>query len=70
MDLERFVAGKLMKRNGQLLRVDWNAVRKTVNESREYVIKKSGFRLPRSDLPAYPDSALTGTAMYTVPVSQ
>jgi cytosine/adenosine deaminase-related metal-dependent hydrolase len=41
-----FVAGKMMKRNGQLLHVDWNAVKKAVNESREFVMKKSGFRLP------------------------
>lgn len=41
-----FVAGKMMKRNGQLLHVDWNAVKKAVNESREYVIRKSGFKLP------------------------
>jgi hypothetical protein len=40
-----FVAGKPMKRNEQLLHVDGNAVKKTVNESRHYVIKKSGFRL-------------------------
>jgi 5-methylthioadenosine/S-adenosylhomocysteine deaminase len=41
-----FVAGKPMKRSGQLLHVDWNAVKKTVKESREHVFKKSGFRLP------------------------
>jgi 5-methylthioadenosine/S-adenosylhomocysteine deaminase len=41
-----FVAGRAMKRNGQLLHVDWNAVKKAVNESREHVLKKSGFRLP------------------------
>ena len=41
-----FVAGKPMKRNGQLLHVDWNAVKKAVTEAREHVIKKSGFRLP------------------------
>jgi cytosine/adenosine deaminase-related metal-dependent hydrolase len=42
-----FVAGKPMKRNGQLLHVDWNAMKKVVNESHEYVIKKSGFKLPK-----------------------
>jgi cytosine/adenosine deaminase-related metal-dependent hydrolase len=42
-----FVAGKAMKRNGELLHVDWNAVKKTVAESHEYVIKKSGFKLPQ-----------------------
>ena len=41
-----FVAGRLMKRNGQLLHVDWNAVKKAVIESRDYVMKKSGFRMP------------------------
>jgi len=41
-----FVAGKPMKRNGKLLHVDWNAVKKAVIESREYVLKKSGFKLP------------------------
>ena len=41
-----FVAGKAMKRNGELLHVDWNAVKKAVTESRDYVMKKSGFKLP------------------------
>ena len=41
-----FVAGKPMKRDGNLLHVDWNAVKKAVIESREHVMKKSGFRLP------------------------
>lgn len=42
-----FVAGKPMKRNGKLLHVDWDAVKKYVNESRDYVINKSGFKLPK-----------------------
>ena len=42
-----FVAGKAMKRDGELLHVDWNAVKKTVTDSHEYVIKKSGFKLPQ-----------------------
>jgi cytosine/adenosine deaminase-related metal-dependent hydrolase/ribose/xylose/arabinose/galactoside ABC-type transport system permease subunit len=42
-----FVAGKPMKRNGKLLHVDWNAVKQAVNESREYVIKKSGFKFAK-----------------------
>ena len=42
-----FVAGKLMKRNGKLLHVDWNVMKQAVNESRDYVIKKSGFKLPK-----------------------
>jgi len=28
-----------MKRDGELLHVDWNAVKKTVTDSQEYVIK-------------------------------
>jgi 5-methylthioadenosine/S-adenosylhomocysteine deaminase len=42
-----FVAGKPMKRNGKLLHVDWNAMKTAVHESREYVIKKSGFRFAK-----------------------
>jgi len=42
-----FVAGRAMKRNGRLLHVDWNAVKKAVTESRSYVLKKSGFKLPQ-----------------------
>jgi cytosine/adenosine deaminase-related metal-dependent hydrolase/ribose/xylose/arabinose/galactoside ABC-type transport system permease subunit len=42
-----FVAGRAMKRNGQLLHVDWNAVKNAVTDSREYVLKKSGFKLPQ-----------------------
>jgi cytosine/adenosine deaminase-related metal-dependent hydrolase len=42
-----FVAGKAMKRDGKLLHADWAAVKKAVKESRDYVVKKSGFRLPQ-----------------------
>ena len=42
-----FVAGKAMKRNGQLLHVNWDSVKKAVVESHEYVIRKSGYRLPQ-----------------------
>lgn len=42
-----FVAGKPMKRNGELLHINWNSMKKAVNESRDYVLKKSGFRLPQ-----------------------
>jgi 5-methylthioadenosine/S-adenosylhomocysteine deaminase len=42
-----FVAGKPMKRDGKLLHVDWNAVKKAVNESRDYVMKKSGFKFQK-----------------------
>ncbi len=41
-----FVAGRLMKRNGELLHVDWNALKTAVFESRDYVMKKSGFKAP------------------------
>jgi cytosine/adenosine deaminase-related metal-dependent hydrolase/ribose/xylose/arabinose/galactoside ABC-type transport system permease subunit len=41
-----FVAGKPMKQNGKLLHVDWSAVKRAVAESRDYVLKKSGFKLP------------------------
>ena len=41
-----FVAGRLMKRNGKLLHVDWNVLKKAVLESRDYVMKKSGFKMP------------------------
>lgn len=41
-----FVAGKALKRNGQLLNVDLNRVRKMAYESRDYVVGKSGFKLP------------------------
>jgi len=42
-----FVAGRAMKRHGKLLHADWNAVKKAVTESRTYVLKKSGFKLPQ-----------------------
>jgi hypothetical protein len=41
-----FIAGKTMKRNGELVGVDLNHVEKLVYESRDYVVRKSGFRLP------------------------
>jgi 5-methylthioadenosine/S-adenosylhomocysteine deaminase len=41
------IAGRVMKRHGKLLHVDWPAVRRMVGESRDYVIDKSGFRLPK-----------------------
>jgi 5-methylthioadenosine/S-adenosylhomocysteine deaminase len=42
-----FVAGKPMKRNGELLHVDWTAVKRMVQESRDYVIEKARFQLPK-----------------------
>ncbi len=41
-----FVAGKPMKRNGELCNVDLNRLRDLVYESRDYVIRRAGFRLP------------------------
>lgn len=41
-----FVAGKALKRNGQLLGVDMDKLNKLVYESRDYVIKKARYTLP------------------------
>jgi 5-methylthioadenosine/S-adenosylhomocysteine deaminase len=41
-----FVAGRALKRNGQLLNVDLNRIRKLATESRDYVVSMSGFKLP------------------------
>jgi 5-methylthioadenosine/S-adenosylhomocysteine deaminase len=41
------VAGRVMKQGGELLHVDWPAVRRMAAESRDYVVARSGFRLPR-----------------------
>ena len=41
-----FVAGKALKRNGQLVNVDLDHARKLAVESRDYVVAKSGFTLP------------------------
>jgi 5-methylthioadenosine/S-adenosylhomocysteine deaminase len=42
-----FIAGRAMKRDGELLHVDWEAVKRMALESRDYVVSKSGFKLPR-----------------------
>jgi cytosine/adenosine deaminase-related metal-dependent hydrolase/ribose/xylose/arabinose/galactoside ABC-type transport system permease subunit len=42
-----FIAGRAMKRGGKLLHVDWPALRRMVLESRDYVVEKSGFKLPK-----------------------
>jgi 5-methylthioadenosine/S-adenosylhomocysteine deaminase len=42
-----FVAGKALKRNGQLLGVDLGRLQKMAYESRDYVVAKSGFKLPQ-----------------------
>ncbi len=41
-----FIGGKARKRRGQLLDVDLNRVRRLAYESRDYVVKQSGFTLP------------------------
>jgi 5-methylthioadenosine/S-adenosylhomocysteine deaminase len=40
------IAGRMMKRHGELLHVDWPAVRRKAAESRDFVVNKSGFKLP------------------------
>ena len=40
------IAGRVMKRHGRLLHVDWPAVRRMAAESRDHVVAKSGFKLP------------------------
>ncbi|HEX9122153.1 MAG TPA: amidohydrolase family protein [Actinomycetota bacterium] len=40
------IAGRVMKRHGELLHVDWPAVRRMVAESRDHVLHKSGFKPP------------------------
>ena len=41
-----FVGGKALKRDGQLIGVDLDRIRKSAYESRDYVVEKSGFTLP------------------------
>jgi 5-methylthioadenosine/S-adenosylhomocysteine deaminase len=41
-----FVAGKALKRNGKLLNVDLDRARRLAIESRDYVVEKSGFKMP------------------------
>ncbi|MDX1468915.1 MAG: amidohydrolase family protein [Acidimicrobiia bacterium] len=41
------IDGRVMKRNGRLLHVDWSAVKRAADEARDFVIAKSGFRLPK-----------------------
>jgi 5-methylthioadenosine/S-adenosylhomocysteine deaminase len=40
------IAGRVMKRHGTLLHVDWPAVRRKAAEFRDHVIARSGFKLP------------------------
>jgi cytosine/adenosine deaminase-related metal-dependent hydrolase/ribose/xylose/arabinose/galactoside ABC-type transport system permease subunit len=41
------IGGRVMKRAGRLLHVDWPSVRRLADESRDHVIAKSGFRSPK-----------------------
>lgn len=41
-----FVAGKALKRNGELLNVDLKRLRQQAYASRDYVVAQSGFKLP------------------------
>jgi 5-methylthioadenosine/S-adenosylhomocysteine deaminase len=41
------IDGRVMKRNGKLLHVDWPSLRRQASEARDRVISKSGFRLPK-----------------------
>jgi cytosine/adenosine deaminase-related metal-dependent hydrolase len=40
------IAGHVMKRHGELLHVDWPAVRRMAEEARDHVVARSGFKLP------------------------
>jgi 5-methylthioadenosine/S-adenosylhomocysteine deaminase len=40
------IAGRVMKRKGKLLHVDWPAVKRMAGESRDHVLAKSGFKPP------------------------
>jgi 5-methylthioadenosine/S-adenosylhomocysteine deaminase len=40
------IAGRVMKRHGELLHVDWPAVRRMAADARDHVIARSGFKLP------------------------
>ncbi|MEX2133370.1 MAG: amidohydrolase family protein [Acidimicrobiia bacterium] len=41
------IAGRLMKRHGKLLHVDWLAVKRMTSEARDHVIETSGFKVPK-----------------------
>jgi cytosine/adenosine deaminase-related metal-dependent hydrolase len=40
------IAGRVMKRHGRLLHVDWPAVRRMAAGSRDFVVAESGFKVP------------------------
>ncbi len=41
------IAGRVMKREGKLLHVDWPAVMRQADAARDHVIERSGYRLPK-----------------------
>ena len=41
------INGRVMKQGGRLLHVDWNAVRRSADAARDFVVAKSGYRLPK-----------------------
>jgi cytosine/adenosine deaminase-related metal-dependent hydrolase/ribose/xylose/arabinose/galactoside ABC-type transport system permease subunit len=41
------IGGRVMKQGGKLLHVDWASVKRMASESRDHVIEKSGFKLPK-----------------------
>lgn len=41
------VAGRVMNRGGRLEHVGWPAVMRAAAESRDYVVARAGFRLPK-----------------------
>ena len=41
------IAGRIMKRGGELLHVDWPAVSRLASDSRDFVVAKSGFKPPK-----------------------
>jgi 5-methylthioadenosine/S-adenosylhomocysteine deaminase len=47
-----FIGGKALKRKGQLLNIDMERVSKMVLDSRDYVVQKSGFKLPSIEMRA------------------
>jgi cytosine/adenosine deaminase-related metal-dependent hydrolase len=40
------IAGRFMKRHGEVLHIDWQAVKRLAAESRDHVLARSGFRPP------------------------
>jgi cytosine/adenosine deaminase-related metal-dependent hydrolase len=41
------IAGRVMKRGRKLLHVDWPAVHRLASDSRDFVVAKSGFKVPK-----------------------